>query len=350
MNFEAVRRWVTFFLLGIWVQGVVYILYPFLVLFFKFFIKGYGQETPIVPDVYTDIDALPSDNLRDQFFLADGDDHNALVHGFLYGLPEGKSLAEPALERLMRMDGTPKRRYPVESMVPISGDCLSSWVWAYISADVKRPDLVDKMAREYITYAMGFKHYNGRVTNRCSNGGMNQVFDGYKGIGQPCFGPQYYTSAGLLALAAKECGGMWKIAYALHWLVLGGWLWWLAPVLHSKKDSLYYAQDVTMRNLWSIQKCMGSNLMLKYAMKDILSLTKGLNPFHHALAYDVDAIKDPSPAIRVLKAHEMTWGFWAQARPASLDHILKINERVSSPYKLNSPMKYTYNMLKQPKD
>jgi hypothetical protein len=266
---------------------VVYFIYPLAVL--VFYAKAYRKQpvTFQVPPVkiakgvatITDEDI---GQLRNNCFLKDTDSHAALVHGWLWGV-EPKYAGE-GLTKLVAEDGSILRRYPNNDPLPASGDCLVSWCWAYEASGYRNADLLKKVVDHFIKHTFSLRN-----STRSACGGVNYSTDGAFRLTQPCFGPQYYTASCLLALAARDLGGKYKALYWAYYVVFGGWLWWVTPVLHSKKDTLYYVQDITMRALWVICRVRGTTFGRAFAMRRIFSLTHQMNPFFYAHMVNVGA-------------------------------------------------------------
>lgn len=163
-----------------------------------------------------------------------------------------------SLYRERRIDGSEGEGY-----LGPSGDGLSSWVFNYLLWQVKRPDLVKKVATHYIQHCFGI-NWNERngVSNRSSNAGINVTIEEWtikgKNIGfslaNPPTGPGFLTSQALLELAAKELGGYWKIVTKLHYLLMGGWYFSRVPAMYTKATGLqiFYTQHISALNLWSL--------------------------------------------------------------------------------------------------
>jgi hypothetical protein len=266
------------------------------------------------------------DTLRDGCYLNDTDDHTALVHGYYYSFD--KVAAEEGLQGLVAPDGGLYRRSPDGARYRVSGDCLSSWCWSYTESGIDRPDLVQKVAKHYLKHAMGLtssQEPQGKVSTRCSNGGLNYAPDGAGGLAQPAFGPQFYTSAAILALACKTskwyARPLWEAAYLFNFILFGGWMWAVEPFLHTKKDHIYYAQHITMINLYTIIKARGNMPWYKRPMKRIFDLTfPRVNPVFYVLLAEatgyrsaVESIDAGNIILSIHKAH----GFIGQRDPTS---------------------------------
>lgn len=319
---RKILRWVTFPLIGLPFQLLTYLVYPFAAIYFRLKIRlkhpNNGQDSFAKVSTQKDFETV-QDPIRNTFYLDDDDSHTAMVHGWIWGLQEYKHLAKDGLRNLITTTGSLHRRIPDLHYLPVSGDCLSSWVWAYIASGNKDPDSVELIAKHYLKNCLGLEHRNGKVSVRSSNSGVNFCFDGWRGLSQPAFGPQYYTSAAIFALAREEVGGLWHLVYWLHFWLMGGWLWWIAPVLHGKNDTIYYAHDVTMKNLWSLQKLDGYSQLNDYAMNQIYTLTHRTNVFFTAHMWDVNSkyidYLQKRGAENVLMAWSGASGFVSQKNP-----------------------------------
>lgn len=310
-------RWILFLVVGLPFQLLVYCIYPFVFLYFWLFVKSkVGEPILHLATPHRSIDEIinlgAKDSIRDSFFLNHPDTHNALCHIGLWSYrPE---LASEGLKSLVRPNGSLMRRYPEEQFLPVSGDCLSSWVQGFTMYGGDKQDL-KRVATHYLLNCLGLQDYNGKVSARSSNSGINYVFDGWKGLNQPCFGPQYFTSAALFALAAKELGKQWELIYWIHWLFMGGWLWNLAPVIYFKNDLLYYTHHITTINLYSLAKLRGDfKWPIRYVVKEIAP-QGNIHPILYSYAYDVGAIDkyDAQKAIRVIESIDCH--IWPQHPP-----------------------------------
>jgi hypothetical protein len=296
-----------FFFIGLPVQIIVYILYPFVSLYFTFFIKKKTWEHigakpfRILESKGIELEDLLKvrPTIRDMAFLDNDDTHAAITHSSLWGMEKYQDLAGFGLESLVRDNGAIKRRYPIDQeYLPASGDCLASFNYAMVMSNYLIPSLAEKVADHYTKNCFGMEHYNGKVSARSSNSGVNLVFDGYKGLNFPAFGPQYYTTAATLAMGArlsttKLKRAMYSVAYYAHFVLMGGWLWWKDPILHSKTDLLYYTHHVTAMNLAVLVKLGYQKSLHQYAFRRIskdLSPHGNCNPFLYALGFDIGAL------------------------------------------------------------
>lgn len=209
---------------------------------------------------------------------------------------------EKLLEQTIKESGSLYRRYPdEETWLGPSGDGISSWVFSYILWEVKRPDLVEKLALHYLKNAFGLDWAEGGgVSNRSSNGGVAPVVDAWPkgskwwpfnwGFAQPTTGPAFFTTQALLGLAKKELGGMWSILYYLHWWLYGGWYYSIIPVMHIKGDTWYYTWHITSLNLWSLNKLEGGYTWGLWYLADYIAPQGNAQPMLCALAWDAGAI------------------------------------------------------------
>lgn len=317
-------RWVLFALVGMPLQLVVYVFYPLVVAVFYITRKGSPVFQPARP-ISSKLNAQNIDNdiltIKDKYFLKDNDSHGALVHGWFWGMQPQYSV--PGLNALVRHDGGMRRWANRDHDLPVSGDCLVAWCWSYMAAGASAPELVHTVATHFLKNVFSLTHTNGKVTTRGACGGVSTAFDGWGGLSQPCFGPQYYTGAAILALAARECGGRWKEIYWAHWVLMGGWLWWIAPVIHPKKDSLYYVQDVTLRALWVVSKARGITYSKAFAFRQILRLTRQMNPFFYAHAVNAGAVwgQEKECEDRLLSFQDGVFGFMPQRNPDDANYF-----------------------------
>jgi hypothetical protein len=301
------KRWLAFFFLGLPLQIIVYILYPFVALYFIFFVKKKTWEAiGAVPFRIRDSKNKELEDLlkvnptiRDMSFLDNDDTHCAITHSSLWGLEKYQDLASFGLEALVREDGAVKRRFPIDQeYLPVSGDCLASWNYASVVSGTYLPKLTEQIADHYTKNCFGLSHYNGQVSARSSNSGVNLVFDGWKGLNFPAFGPQYYTTAATLAMAATVATTplkrlAYKALYYTHYVLMGGWLWWLAPILYAKDTTLYYTHHVTIMNLYVLLRLGYGKRTHRHAFRVItkdLAPQGNCNPLFYALGFDIGAL------------------------------------------------------------
>lgn len=281
-------RWLWLFV-AIPIQVLVYILYLPIVLVWR--LKIYQDHKPkwemILPIEVNEAHFA----IRDGVFLKNMDDHNAFTHVWLWlHSPERFSLG---LTRLSEGENLASRYlYGHRNFHKVSGDCVVFYCWAWalgqrlgaLSAAnlVELKTLVDSYVKR-----LGFRSELGdqfSVSARCANFGVSRVPDGWGKLSQPCFGPQFYTTSALLALGARHIGGRYKFYYWLHWLVFGGWLWWLAPVLYTREQKLGYVREVTMKALHTIELCGYGNWLTHYAMRWIRThIAEKNNPLFFAM-------------------------------------------------------------------
>ena len=256
-------RWLLFFLIGLPVQAICYILWPLLLTYYLWSRSRLQGSFVIAPkEKWTLTDLIKFgryDIFRDHYFLDTPDDHAALVHGYAWVLHQEKGFH--GLKLLVdRENDTLLRRYPNNSGVPVSGDCLMGWVAHYVYRMGRHWDRPSEelraLANSYIKNCMGLpaEPLGFKVSNRSSNSGMNYTPDSWGGINQPCLGPQYFTSAALLRTAAREFGGWYWLVYFLHYWLMGGWLYSLLPAYHTHGNPLYYVQHITMLGIYAVAK------------------------------------------------------------------------------------------------
>lgn len=329
------KRWLLFFFVGLPIQAILYVLYPFLAAYFWFFVRGrHGYKiTPPSPrwPLYLLAQLGRQDPIRDNFYLANDDAHGPLTHMYLWILRP--DLARKGMENLVYLDGIDvsdgcvKRRYPVDDPQPISGDALSAWVSSAQRFSISN-DILRKVAKHYLRNCMGLGAYplKWQVSNRSSNSGINTVADGWKGINQPAIGPQYFTSAALLMLAAKRLGGLWWTVYWAHWLLMGGWLWTLLPFIHLPNNSFYYSQQITLLNLVTLYN-LTHNPIYKWSIRYIVihcAPQGNANPMFYCWAASVGALtpEEVAKGEEGLMCIKPTWPQYEPLTQGFYDHDL----------------------------
>lgn len=318
---HSLIRWVLFITVGLPAQLLIYLLYPIaIILFRRKWVNRHGEPIAIpikgLRTIASIVDKGAITHMRDEVFDDNQDEHTALLH---YGTWSYKKpfVAKEGLRRLVRADGSLERKYPVNPLSnPVSRDCLSTWVYSYTMFGGPKEEL-KKVLKHYLKYCFGLTHFNGKVSARNSCSGLNYCFDGYKGLSQPLFGPGYYTTAALLSLAAKELGAVWKLLYAAHFLVMGGWLWWLEPIIYNDKYLLYYDHHMLTLNLSTLMH-NNPSILTKKAFQRLLQVApaKNVDAFFYATAWNSGVISeaDRNKATLVLQniAH-----FWPQTAPVN---------------------------------
>ncbi len=310
-------------------------LYPLAVLIVKVFarepykaerIEPYTKPTGSLEDLINRGNTY--NRIRNEVYDDSTDSHNGLLHSYLWTMPAHQSKALQGLTQLLDKDGGTIRIYPEEECAPTSIDCLAGWLYAYVVSETKAPHLVKRLARHYLKYCLGIKDVRGKVSARCSNSGLNYCFDGYLKLNQPAFGPAYYTSAALFALAAKESSGLdklfWKSIYYAHFILMGGWVWWIKPKLnigYFSGKAIYYANHVTAISLYVLAKANGLDPLTKYAFKDLAfdEPYQNINPWIYVPAIEVGAI-DKSYIQKVedvILTFTFARGFQWQSRPTN---------------------------------
>jgi hypothetical protein len=338
-------RWLLFFLIGLPFQVLTYILYPFAVLYIKYFTKDTTKTEDLTPFISSNgsLEDLirkgnEYDNIRDTYYDNSQDSHNALIHAYLWAMPNHRPKALGGLKNLLNDEYGVIRIYPPQDSSPVSIDCLSAWMFGYVISETKSPEMVIKLAWHYLKYCLGIKDIRGKVSARCSNSGINYCFDGWKGLNQPAFGPAYYCSAALFSLAAKEAKGLskvfWKSIYYAHFLVMGGWLWWIKPKLEitlAKGESIYYVNHVTSLCLYVLAKSKGLDPLTKYAFKDLCEANPydNIDPWMYTMALDV-GVYDRTYIKKVedtILTFNHARGFMWQKRPATRGYFENTGRR-----------------------
>ncbi len=199
--------------------------------------------------------------------LDNADDHGAFsMYGFIQ--KEGLELLQTngSLIRKLNADGTMNRW-------AVSGDVTVAWFFANELADRKTSDEVVKNVVDTYVKNLGTlsKDENGEeyVSARCSNFGVNIAKDSdFLHLSQPATGPQYYTTAAVLA-GAYHLGFKYKALFWAHWLVMGGWYWAWAPVISPNNQTWLYTRDITMKSLYVQLQVFGPRWWIKMPMKFI---------------------------------------------------------------------------------
>lgn len=313
-----ITRWTLFLILGIPVQLLVMSIYPFLWLYWRAFIFKKGPFA--LPKHYSPTDPKIGRSTKLLGTLLDNDDdHGAFTQ---YGFIESKGLillSDPAGNLKRAASATGKDNYDY-----VSGDCVVSWAFAYVLASEK--DRLEKrvlrIAKTYLTYlgARSFDAVNaGWVSARCNNFGVNYCPDAdFKGIGQPAFGPQFYTTSCILAIASKESYLM-KVAFWMHWLLMGGWFWAFGPVI-LPKDDLWYIRDITMKALWVHREVFGDRWWISLPMQKINETVFTKNALFEAMLGE-----------ELMELPEVVHAFFSQEKDASSSkRLFDSNDRASA--------------------
>lgn len=278
MGWYYLIRWSIFLLVGVPLQMVVAVLYPFLTIWFWFCARGRLGSAISPPAPRFTTDELISRGKQDALlpvnpnYLNNIDDNGAITHMFLWLLrPE---LSRAGLHGLVDQTNGCMMRKAAEIFggdeIPPAGDELSSWVAGYVSTGGDPVDLKAAVLH-YVKNCFGLGTWckEWQVSARSSNGGVNWVFDAWGYMSPPALAPQYYTTAAALRLCCRDLGGLWWALYFAHYWLMGGWFWWIAPFVHTKTNSYYYSQQITLLNLrtmWMLTK----NPMYKWAIRWIV--------------------------------------------------------------------------------
>lgn len=321
---HSLLRWGLYALIGLPVQFLMYLLYPIVIVLFRLkWANKHGEPIAVptsAPKTNAEIiDKGATISWRNEVFEDNDDEHTALLH---YGAWSYKPsfVAVEGLRRLTTEDGSIHRIYPPNPAAnPVSRDCLATWVYSYVMFGGPKDEL-RKIAQHYIKYAFGLAHSNGLVSARNSSSGLNYCFDGYKKLSQPAFGPNYYGSAALLALARKELGGVWHLIYFMHFMLMGGWLWWLEPIIYNNKFLLYYDHHILSLNLSSLMHLQPS-ILTKLAFRRLLQVapSKNIDGFIYATAWNSGILSEQER----LKANMVVRNiaqFWPQRPPLDIGY------------------------------
>lgn len=251
----ALIRWALFLLVGLPSQLLFYALYPIAIILFRLkviknplpgFMKLDHRDFPIKHGSLMWLENRPKVvgiNLKlGGLFVNNPDEHGALIHyGAFYYI--GKAKAQEAIRDLVTEDGSLKRINEGPWIDPVSRDVLSAWTFSVRHFGTDDATL-KKVINHFLFYCFGFFD-KGIISARNSCAGINYSPDGHSGLSNPCFGPHFYAASSLLYLGHKQLGGLYTIAYALHWILMGGWLWWAEPIIYIKNNIIYYDHHVT---------------------------------------------------------------------------------------------------------
>lgn len=241
-------KWILFLTVGLLGQVVVYFLYPWLVLIWALFVYQPVDHKPIVHHDFNIPLILGTKTMAGGHLLDNADNHGALSQ---YGFIQKEGL------ELLQVDGALIRKYydnapPDQSVV--SGDVVIAWFFANTLAERKVSDEVLKKVVDHYLINLGTTSNDnfgsGYVSARCANFGINYAPDSeFLGITQPATGPQYYTTAAVLA-SAYHLGFKYKALFWTHFVVMGGWYWAWVPMIYPDYDTWWYVRDTTMKSLY----------------------------------------------------------------------------------------------------
>ncbi len=277
----ALLRWTLFLLVGIPVQAVVYVVYPFLYLYWRLFIYKAPTGDKIIAQHQIIPQTFPGYAVRGNNELLDNvDDHGAFsMYGFI---------GTGGLQMIVDDQGNFMRRWEDDgnhNLRFVSGDVVIAWCFAYTFEQVyhKPYGTLLRAAKNYLKY-LGTRTYDehgqGYVSNRCNNFGVNYCNDSdTKGLGQPMAGPQFYTNSALFALASQY-SLFFKFVFWTHWILFGGWYWAFFPVIYTKDTPLYYVRDMTMKALFVHKYVFGNRWWIRKPMEFI---TIGLSNYRNDL-------------------------------------------------------------------
>lgn len=291
-----ILKWLIFLFIGLPIQSVMQAIYPIIYVVWSLFLH---KESPVKLKPTHDFSLIPpagTETYLNDSLLKNVDDHGAFSqYGFIQ--KEGLELLQQdgSFIRDRYADGTMNRQN-------VSGDAVVAWVFANQLADRKASDEIIKLVTDNYIKNLGTLSYDqygqGYVSARCSNFGVNTANDAdFLKLSQPAFGPQFYTTSAVLAMA-YHLGFKYKFLFWAHWLVMGGWYWAFAPII-APDNSLYYVRDITMKSLYVHLQVFGPQWWvtkpmvyitdkisthendLFYAMlgRDINQLPQVMNPF-----------------------------------------------------------------------
>lgn len=260
-------KWLMFFFVGLPIQLLIYLIYP--VLYFvwvMFFYKPVFSKQP-AEHQFNLPPGTGTATIYNGALLDNADDHGAFS---MYGFVQRDGL------ELLEFDGSMIRKRNADGTLnrwQVSGDVTVSWFFANELATQKASDeTVRKVADSYIKN-LGTLSYDdtaqGYVSGRCSNFGVNIALDSdFANLSQPALGPQYYTTAAVLAGAYNQ-GLKYKVMFWAHWLLMGGWYWTWAPMIYVNETDWYYVRDITMKALYVQLQVFGPRWWITKPMKFI---------------------------------------------------------------------------------
>lgn len=268
-------RWVIFLFVGYPIQVLFNLIYPIIHIVWRFREFRYVRPEDRRQPNYSGATVGPSHSvIRDNCFHNSPDNHGALEHYGLFFVDQARG--KQGLSLLVDSDGAFVRRFWEGRLEgnSVSGDCVACWAFAYtlLHPSYRPRDVLEKAARHYLWNLGAKSNMNpaaGWVSTRCNNFGLNYCPDGWRGLGQPMAGPQFWVSSSVFALASRELGWKWKVVFWLHFWLMGGPLWVLSPQLYTQKDKLGYSRDVVMRALFCHLDVFGARCWILYPMRFI---------------------------------------------------------------------------------
>lgn len=260
-------RWLLFLFVGLPIQGVVYVLYPLIWLYWRLVIfKEPGDKLIAYHEM---VDPSIGRSRRMDGLLDNVDDHGAFS---MYG-----ALDKLAMETIVDATGNPVRRVEDDwslNQRQVSGDVVIAWCFAYTAPSLtnKPIETLLDIAKTYLKN-LGVQSFdeinNGDVSNRCNNFGVNYCPDSETlKLGQPAAGPQFYTNSALFALASQH-SFLFKIVFWVHWIVMGGWYWAFAPMVYPDQKTWWYVRDMSMKALYVHKYVFGNRWWIKKPMETI---------------------------------------------------------------------------------
>lgn len=277
--FVPLIRWLLFIFVGLPIHWALMPIYVLVYLFWRMFGLFKHQRA-----LYYHTSALSPIYDTSKHILINSDDHNMLTQWtvarkesfqhFVYDKGHGLTF--------MRV---PNPNSP-KAFDEVSGDCVVAFCFAAVHSPNGYPEeMVRELATTYLLH-LGCPSYDtknkGTVSSRCNNFGLNWCPDGWGQLGQPAFGPQYFTSSALFALASQS-SFFWKIVYHVHRIVMGGFIFeWMPLVV--PKDKLFYVRDITVKAIFVHEKVFGLKAWMKKAYDEISRSTEWKNPVLCAIA------------------------------------------------------------------
>lgn len=260
-------KWLMFLFIGLPIQFFVYAIYPVVYLVWALVVYKpvFNKEAP--DHQFNLPPGTGTATMHNGALLLNNDNHGAFSQ---YGFIQKEGL------ELLQKDGSLIRRLHPDGIMErdvVSGDTVVSWFFANELADRKVSDETLKLVADTYIKNLGTLSYDsygqGYVSARCSNFGVNIALDSdFANLSQPATGPQYYTTAAVLA-SSYHLGFKYKAMFWGHWLLMGGWYWAWAPMVYPDQESWWYVRDITMKALYVQLQVFGPRWWITKPMKFI---------------------------------------------------------------------------------
>lgn len=282
---QAIIRWSLFLTIGIIFQLIFVPIYVFIYIYYLLFIRKTYKNQDICSDHYViemSDSRIPKFDTTKQILIND-DNHNMLTQ-YTIAIPI-------SFYNFIFVDSDGFFNFSRDSKgnsEEVSGDCVISFCFAAILNDNYKDKIVQflikKLAKTYLIF-LGTRSFDkknkGFVSNRCNNFGVNFCPDSELFLGQPMFGPQFYTSSCLFALASYK-SFFWKLVFWIHWIFMGGWFWAFMPGIFLE-DRWWYVKDMMMKSLFVHKIIFGNKWWIRLPMQIINKTNQYKNPLFCAM-------------------------------------------------------------------